>query len=98
MSRLLRRSLLLPGESLLSFLTRVAVLNYIPVGWLTTLMRQDERNPLAYGTGLENLSKLTDVDALTLYTASHHSFASVFCWPKGASMSIEVRGVHLPLL
>lgn len=85
-TRLLRRSPLLPGESLESLLERLAVLNYYdPPGMLHRfcigLTRGDRVPDSRVGQTYEQLAALTLVEPRDLYQATVHSFAPFLALP-----------------
>src|SRR3989304_5923586 len=87
--RPLRRRDLRPGESLPSFLARLAKLNhYDPPSILDGLClgyrkaREQAQRPVSIET-FERLALLTGVDPTALYTATAHRFAPVLTPPDG---------------
>ena len=93
---LLRRSPLLPGESLPSFLIRLAKLNYydppsIMEGLCLTYWngRDQAARPLSVET-FERMTVLTGTDPLALYAATVHRFAPILTSPNRPTESLKL--------
>ena len=96
--RLLRRSPLLPGESLSSLLARLARLNYYDpptiIEWLCQRgLEIHGRESLAlpvHARMFERIAKLTQIDPAELYAATPHRFAEVLRAPETETQSLEL--------
>lgn len=104
-TRLLRRSQLLPGESLPSFLARLAKLNYYDppsvLGGLC-LSRWGSRDQASYPWNVETFERiaaLTGTEPLVLYAATAHHFASILNPPARPLESLKLStGQVVPCL
>lgn len=95
-ARLLRRSPLFAGESLPSFLIRLAKLNYYdPPSILEglCLTHWGSREPASYPLSVqvfERMATLTGTDPLTLYSATVHRFAPTLASPSRLTESFKL--------
>lgn len=103
---LLRKTSLLPGESLSSLLARLATLNfYDPPSILTSLiLRPDDQEtvrdhlacPMKADT-FQRLAVVTKISSITLYAATAHSFSRVITSPGTDFRSIKIENnVQMP--
>jgi predicted site-specific integrase-resolvase/plasmid maintenance system antidote protein VapI len=105
---LLRRTPIWPGESLNSYLARLAKLNnYDPPGMLSehVIGAANEPGQARDRIGLptrvttyEQLAMLTMMDASLLYASTTHLFASVLIPPDGIIQCINIIDESVPLL
>ena len=105
---LLRRTLICPGESLNSYLARLAKLNsYYPPGMLSEHaigaanelgQVRDRINLPTWVTTYEQLAILTRTDATHLYASTTHKFAPVLTPPEGIIPCISFADESVSLL
>jgi len=98
---LLRRTQLLPGESLVSLLERLTQLNYYPSARLLSAICRDlleepaDQDDLALPKWAETFLKLADLTHLSpesLYAASNHRFAPYLALPRQPPVEIPWIG------
>jgi hypothetical protein len=98
---LLRRTQLLPGESLPSLLERLAQRNYYPSSRILSTICRQQLEPPAIQDNLANpqwvetylrLAELTCISPEELYDASNHRFASIFTLPHQSQVEMPWIG------